>query len=75
MMGGKNYKKSPQFAKFKDLCSRAFEILRVNSNPLEVLFVLMVSAGMPELMAPNDISYLKNMLHLGMLNLKLKFSY
>ena len=65
VMGGKGYKKSPQFAKFKDLCSRAFEILRVNANTLEVLFMLMVSAGMPELMAPNDICYMKNMLHLS----------
>jgi len=64
VMGGKNYKKSKEFGKFLSLCADAFKVLRQNANILESLFLLMVSAGMPELMVEEDINYLRKKLAL-----------
>jgi phosphatidylinositol-4,5-bisphosphate 3-kinase len=62
VMGGKKYKKSPMFKRFKELCCRAFNILRKNVLLLENLFLLSVSAGMPELAEADDVHYLRDML-------------
>ncbi len=67
VMGGKQYRKSKLFARFKELCCRAFNSLRKHASLLESMFLLMVSAGMPELMNTTDILYLRDqlMLHLN----------
>lgn len=64
VMGGKKYKKHAHFKTFLNLCSRAYKVLRQEATVLEILFVLMVSAGMPELMIEKDIHYLRDKLHL-----------
>jgi phosphatidylinositol-4,5-bisphosphate 3-kinase len=64
VMGGKKYQKSPLFKKFLELCSNSFRTLRSNATLLENLFVLMVSAGMPELMREQDILYMRDKLYL-----------
>jgi len=66
VMGGEKYKKSLQFKNFKELCCRAFNALRKHACLLENLFVLMVAAGMPELMVADDIGYLKDKLLLNL---------
>mmetsp|Transcript_7990 Transcript_7990/g.12085 ORF Transcript_7990/g.12085 Transcript_7990/m.12085 type:complete len:248 (+) Transcript_7990:3-746(+) len=66
VMGGKRYRKDPNFKKFLSLCSSGFETLRKNAAQLEILFMLMVSAGMPELMVESDIHYLRDKLHLNL---------
>jgi len=66
VMGGKNYKKSNLFKQFLKLCSEAFKYLRLNSVVLENMFILMVSAGMPELLLEKDINYLRDKLAIGM---------
>jgi len=65
VMGGKKYQKSPLFKKFLQLCSESFKTLRGNAITLENLFVLMVSAGMPELMKEADIFYMRDKLYLN----------
>jgi len=62
VMGGAKYKQSLLFKTFKDLCFKAFNVLRKHADTLENLFLLMVSAGMPELMDRADVSYLRDML-------------
>lgn len=64
VMGGKNYRKHMLFKRFLTLCSKSFSILRQNADILESLFLLMVSAGMPELMFQSDVLYIKNKLAL-----------
>jgi hypothetical protein len=66
VMGGKNFRNHALFGNFKDLCSKAFLTLRKHATLLENLFVLMVSAGMPELMVRGDITYLRDRLLLDM---------
>lgn len=66
MTGGRNYKKSALFKKFLQLCSKAFKVLRQNAALLEILFVLMCAAGMPELMKESDIHYMRDKLFLNM---------
>lgn len=62
VMGGRKYKSSPQFKLFNDCCFRGFNILRKHSSTLENLFLLMCSAGMPELMEREDVHYLRDMM-------------
>jgi len=66
VMGGKKYKKSTQFKQFLTLSTRAFFSLRQNALIVENLFILMVSAQMPELMMEEDIYYLREKLYLNM---------
>jgi Phosphatidylinositol 3- and 4-kinase/Phosphoinositide 3-kinase family, accessory domain (PIK domain)/PI3-kinase family, ras-binding domain/Phosphoinositide 3-kinase C2 len=66
VMGGKKYQRSDLFKRFKSLCAKAFNSLRKHAVLLENLFMLMVSAGMPELMAADDIRYLRDKLLLDM---------
>lgn len=65
VMGGKNYKSSTHFIDFKKNCSKAFRTLRANARLLEALFILMVGAGMPELMKETDIHYMREKLYLS----------
>jgi phosphatidylinositol-4,5-bisphosphate 3-kinase len=62
--GQKRPKITKEYKAFEDLCCKAFNALRDHAVELENLFILMVSAGMPELMFEQDISYLRDMLRL-----------
>jgi len=42
-------KKSPDFIEFEWLCCEAYNILRLEGHKLINLFLIMLSAGMPEL--------------------------
>jgi len=64
VMGGRNYTAHPLFKKFKSMCTKAFKILRRNAAILEILFILMVSAKMPELLVEKDICYMQEKLYL-----------
>lgn len=46
--------------------ANCWQILRKEASVLEILFLLMVSAGMPELMVEKDIHYLRDKLNLDM---------
>lgn len=61
VMGGMN---SEGFNQFNSLCCRAYNIIRKNGWKLINLFLLMQSAGMPELKRSSDIEYMRNMLSL-----------
>ena len=60
-MGGKN---SDGFVKFKNYCCKAYNLVRKHGNRLINLFMLMVSAGMPELQDKEQIKYIREMLSL-----------
>jgi len=61
VMGGEN---APPFLQFKRFCFEAFHTLRRHADTLQFLFVLMISAGMPELLHERDIEYMRNKLAL-----------
>lgn len=56
--------KSLQYAEFEGMCCRAYNELRKQGNLLITLFVLMLPAGMPELIKREDVLYLRDMLRL-----------
>lgn len=60
-MGGKT---SGGFALFKECCSKAYNLIRKNGKKLINLFMLMTSAGMPELQNKSEIEYIRYMLSL-----------
>lgn len=66
VIGGKRYRKSDKFRHFLEMSSKAYKVLRENASFLEQLFVLMVAAGMPELMVEQDIDYMRQKLALNM---------
>ena len=47
---------------FKTSCVKAFNILRHNAQRLINMFIIMSTAGMPELCGMNDVKYVKKML-------------
>ena len=53
-----------EMARFKELCSRAFLILRNHAHDLLNLIALMVPARLPELSALPDIEYMRHMFKL-----------
>ena len=55
---------TPQFDEFLRLSAQAFNVLREHGGTLITLLMLMVPAGMPELAAREDISYMRDMLAL-----------
>jgi len=63
VMGGKD---SEGFHKFVDLCCNAYNILRKHSTLFINLFAMMLSTGIPELQAPEDIDYLREAFSLDM---------
>jgi len=63
-LGDKKPKKNKLYQDFEELCCKAYYLLRSHAVELENLFVLMVSAGMPELLVQKDITYLREMLRL-----------
>ena len=56
--------KSKNYATFLSLAKAAYNVCREKATVLEMLFLLMVPAGMPELMKASDISYLKKKMYL-----------
>lgn len=58
------YTKTGREEQFKVCCVKAYNILRKNANRLMNLFIIMSSAGLPELNGIKDVEYLKDMLHL-----------
>lgn len=50
------------YERFETLCSRAYNCLRAQNSLLISLFMLMVPAGMPELLEVDDIEYLQTQL-------------
>ena len=59
VLGGTSAK---PYTAFQRYAVRAFNILRENRDLLLTLFSLMVSCGLPELEAPSDIDYMRDML-------------
>jgi phosphatidylinositol-4,5-bisphosphate 3-kinase len=59
-----NSKSCPLYDQFIEWTGEAYNCLRMRSRLLILLFALMVSAGMPELMSDVDINYLVDMLRL-----------
>eukprot|EP00500_Bicosoecida_sp_ms1_P008476 CAMPEP_0203824696 /NCGR_PEP_ID=MMETSP0115-20131106/52403_1 /ASSEMBLY_ACC=CAM_ASM_000227 /TAXON_ID=33651 /ORGANISM="Bicosoecid sp, Strain ms1" /LENGTH=127 /DNA_ID=CAMNT_0050733743 /DNA_START=80 /DNA_END=460 /DNA_ORIENTATION=- len=57
---------SPEFRQFEDLCCRAYNVLRHNSQLLITLFYLMMSCGIPELEKQEDIYWLRDKLALNL---------
>ena len=55
-MGGKN---SKGFALFTEYCCRAFNLIRIKSDHLISLFVLMLCCGIPELQSKEQIEWLR----------------
>lgn len=55
---------SEMFNEFRNLCGKALNILRHNTNLLVALFTLMLGTGIPELQNPEDIRYMIDMLFL-----------
>ena len=54
--------KTENFIKFETYCVKAFNYLRENSNQLINLFLIMLSAGMPELKTPKHIKHMQDKL-------------
>ncbi|CAH3019426.1 unnamed protein product [Porites evermanni] len=59
-------KDTPQFERFRQICINAFLILRRKGPLLINLFVMMLSAGLPELRSLDDIGYLRKTLVLSL---------
>lgn len=57
-----NYIKSRAFLEFEKDCCTAFNILRKEGKHLINLFLLMMSAGMPELQTQKDLDHLTKVL-------------
>lgn len=62
VMGGH---KTKLFKSFLGLCSSGYAVLRKNTSFFEVLFALMVPAGMPELMVEADVNYFRDKMALN----------
>jgi phosphatidylinositol-4,5-bisphosphate 3-kinase len=50
------------FTRFKEICEKAFLILRQHSNFLIALFLMMMNTGIPEVSSLKDVEYLKDTL-------------
>lgn len=50
------------FERFKDICERAYLILRSRAHLLISLFMMMLSSGIPQLTCRGDVDYLKETL-------------
>jgi len=54
-----------QFEQFRELCERAFLVLREHGALLISLLAMMLSTGMPELQAESDLEYMRTALQLN----------
>jgi len=66
VIGGADFQSDPKYQHFLQLCVQAFNHLRRQASLLQTLFVLLVSAGMPELLVKEDVSYMRDRLCLEM---------
>ena len=57
-------KKSKNFIKFEKLCCKAYNILRKEGHKFINMFLIMLSAGMPELNRESDIQFIVDALKL-----------
>jgi phosphatidylinositol-4,5-bisphosphate 3-kinase len=57
--------KSRSFRDFEEKCCQAYNILRKDGHQLINMFLIMLSAGMPELKQDQDVQFLVNRLDLG----------
>ena len=57
--------KSKDFKLFEEKCCLAYNILRKEGHQLINMFLIMLSAGMPELKKDEDIQYMVNRLDLN----------
>ena len=57
--------KSRSFKEFEDKCCLAYNILRRDGHQLINMFLIMLSAGMPELKRDDDIQFMVNRLDLS----------
>lgn len=62
VMSGKKKEKAHEYKAFVELAKDAFWVVRGNAVLWETLFLLMVSAGMPECLMASDIEYMRNQL-------------
>ncbi|XP_040576946.1 phosphatidylinositol 4,5-bisphosphate 3-kinase catalytic subunit alpha isoform [Lepeophtheirus salmonis] len=60
--GKENPIKSEEFARFQELCGKAYLSLRKHANLLITLFTMMLPTGITELQSINDIGYLRQTL-------------
>ena len=58
------------FPEFESMCCSAYNVLRQHSNLLMNLFILVTPAAMPELIEKSDVTYLKDMLSMGLSNVQ-----
>ena len=58
--------KTANYFYFEELCCKAYNILRANANQLINLFLIMLSAGMPELKHKEEIEALVKKLDLNL---------
>ena len=63
VMGGKS---GENFVRFQEMCCRAYLILRRNAHMFINLFAMMLSTGIPELKASEDLYYLRDAFRLEM---------
>lgn len=63
---GEEGRKGDGYTKFLEICKFAYSAVRENANTLQMMFMLMTSAGMPELLEDDDIEYLRQQLNLQM---------
>eukprot|EP00762_Andalucia_godoyi_P004690 ANDGO_03641.mRNA.1 Phosphatidylinositol 3-kinase 2 len=62
VMGGEG---STSYNDFVDLCCESYNVLRKYSDLFLILFILMLSTGLPELQSKDDIEYLREALQIG----------
>ncbi|XP_029206897.2 phosphatidylinositol 4,5-bisphosphate 3-kinase catalytic subunit beta isoform-like [Acropora millepora] len=65
-MASEKGRDTPPFERFNHLCREAFLIIRRKGALLINLFVMMLSAGLPELRSLDDIGYLRKTLRLDL---------
>ena len=70
VIAGDNTQSSKTYNEFLELCCKAYNVLRKNSTLFINLFILMLTAGMPELSTFEDIYYLRDMLYLKLDEIK-----
>jgi phosphatidylinositol kinase/protein kinase (PI-3 family) len=64
VIAGKDGEKSPQYRRFRELCMRAFLVIRKHAFLFMNLLSMMVVSGLPELESMRDIAYVRDMLML-----------
>jgi phosphatidylinositol-4,5-bisphosphate 3-kinase len=63
--GDKSMESHRNFKEFRNLCEKAFVILRRRGDLFINLFAMMLSTGIPELRSADDVNYVREALCLG----------